>query len=327
MHTRLVAAGVHVTYLPWACVFDEKPVTWDAIVKQRKRWIRGHLEVAARLTARGEDLGLVDRFYLYSPVIIGMMLGLFAMGWLSFLFPQLIPGYAYFSPWFWFASIVIMVAALSSHGGKGWRLEARTDGPAVPDVLHVPLGRRAVRIVHAGARGLPRRPRTGSRPSAVYSRGLEWTAPRRFDWALSCSPSRLCGRPRCGKASRVPRQPAERSDSHGEPVDRRLGGRQRDGRGHRGGLGLSRERQAAAWLEDRDRGLGRTDVQHQDRQPWLLHLLGDTTGSSDDHRQQGFVADWHGHFRHAGRGRRHSQCRHGERWGRHCHRPDSRTRA
>lgn len=124
MHTRLVAAGVHVTYLPWACVFDEKPVTWSAIITQRKRWIRGHLEVAARLTARGDDLGLVDRFYLYSPVIIGMMLGLFAMGWFSLLFPSVIPGYAYFSPWFWFASIVIMVTALSTTAARAgdWRL-------------------------------------------------------------------------------------------------------------------------------------------------------------------------------------------------------------
>jgi len=124
MHTRLVAAGVHVTYLPWACVFDEKPVSWSAIIKQRKRWIRGHLEVAARLTARGDQLGLVDRFYLYSPVIIAMMLGLFAMGWISLLFPSIIPGYAYFSPWFWFASIVIMVTALSTTAARAgdWRL-------------------------------------------------------------------------------------------------------------------------------------------------------------------------------------------------------------
>ena len=112
MHTRLVMRGVAVTYLPWACVYDEKPVTWGAIIKQRKRWIRGHLEVAARLSKSGEPLGLVDRFYLYSPLIIALMLGLFAMGNLSLVAPKLIPGYAYFSPWFWFASIVLMVSAL-----------------------------------------------------------------------------------------------------------------------------------------------------------------------------------------------------------------------
>ncbi len=114
MHTRLVAAGVHVTYLPWGCVYDEKPVTWSAIVKQRKRWIRGHIEVALRLTRQNEPLGLVDRFYLYSPGIIVLMISLFAMGQLSMLFPKLIAGYAYFSPWFWFASIVVMVAALGT---------------------------------------------------------------------------------------------------------------------------------------------------------------------------------------------------------------------
>lgn len=124
MHTRLVAAGVHVTYLPWAVVYDEKPVTWDAIVKQRKRWIRGHLEVAARITKRDEPLGVVDRFYLYSPVIIAIMLGLFAMGHLSLLFPSFISGYAYFSPWFWFASIMVMVTALSTTAirGRDYRL-------------------------------------------------------------------------------------------------------------------------------------------------------------------------------------------------------------
>ncbi|MBI5230860.1 MAG: glycosyltransferase [Coriobacteriales bacterium] len=118
MHTRLVRAGVNVTYLPWAWVYDEKPVSWDAIIKQRKRWIRGHLEVAARITKGGEKMGIVDRFYLYSPAIIGLMLALFAMGYLSVLFPKLIPGYAYFSPWFWFASIVIMVTALAT---TAWR--------------------------------------------------------------------------------------------------------------------------------------------------------------------------------------------------------------
>jgi hypothetical protein len=80
--------------------------------------------VAARLTAQGEPLGLVDRFYLYSPVIIGLMLGLFFMGNLSVLFPRLIPGYAYFSPWFWFASIVVMVTALSTTAirARDWHL-------------------------------------------------------------------------------------------------------------------------------------------------------------------------------------------------------------
>lgn len=112
MHTRLVAHGYKVTYLPWASVYDEKPISWAALIKQRKRWIRGHLEIAARYTKAKETLGVVDQFYLYSPLIIALMISLFFMGNISMLFPSLISGYAYFSPWFWFASLLMMILAI-----------------------------------------------------------------------------------------------------------------------------------------------------------------------------------------------------------------------
>lgn len=114
MHTRLVAHGIHVTYLPWAWVFDEKPVSWSALVRQRKRWIRGHLEIAARRSAGRDALGIVDQFYLYSPVFVAIAMSLLAMGYLSLVFPYTIRGYSYFSPWFWLGSLGLMIAALGT---------------------------------------------------------------------------------------------------------------------------------------------------------------------------------------------------------------------
>ena len=112
MHTRLVTHDIHVTYLPWAWVYDEKPVTWDALVMQRKRWIRGHLEIAARRSKGCETLGVIDQVYLYSPLFVFLSMMLLAMGYLSLLFPSLITGYSYFSPWFWLASLGLMITAL-----------------------------------------------------------------------------------------------------------------------------------------------------------------------------------------------------------------------
>lgn len=112
MHTRLVAHGIHVTYLPWAVVYDEKPVTWGALIRQRKRWIRGHLEIAARRSRADDALGPVDQFYLYSPLFVVLSMTLFAMGYASLVFPGWIHGYAYFSPWFWLISVAVMIVAL-----------------------------------------------------------------------------------------------------------------------------------------------------------------------------------------------------------------------
>ena len=139
MHTRLVAHGIHVTYLPWAHVFDEKPVTWDALVTQRKRWIRGHLEITARRAGAREKLGWIDQFYLFSPVFVALAMSLFVMGYLSLVFPRILSGYSYFSPWFWLVSLGIMVLAVTVtvSRARSWRLLAV--GPAVPALLHVPL--------------------------------------------------------------------------------------------------------------------------------------------------------------------------------------------
>ena len=114
MHTRLVAHGVDVTYLPDACVYDEKPITWDALIRQRKRWIRGHLEIAARRSRGSDRLGWIDQFYLYSPLFVALSMSLFVMGYLSVVVPNVIRGYAYFSPWFWLASLGVMVAAIGT---------------------------------------------------------------------------------------------------------------------------------------------------------------------------------------------------------------------
>ncbi len=114
MHTRLVAHGIKVTYLPWAWVYDEKPISWDALIKQRKRWIRGHLEIAARRSSGRDALGVIDQMYLYSPLFVALAMSLLLMGYLSLLFPDVIRGYSYFSPWFWLVSLGLMISALGT---------------------------------------------------------------------------------------------------------------------------------------------------------------------------------------------------------------------
>lgn len=113
LHTRLTEAGILVRYLGRVRIMDEKPVSWGALIQQRRRWIRGHLEVAMRRARNKNKMGFIDEIYLYSPVLTWISMCMFAMGYSSILFPNLIHGYAYFSPWFWFASLVTMMCAIT----------------------------------------------------------------------------------------------------------------------------------------------------------------------------------------------------------------------
>ena len=113
LHTRLVDEGIEVKYLGAIKIYDEKPVSWAALIRQRRRWIRGHLEVAARRSRSENRMGLIDEMYLYSPVVTFLSMVMFVMGWASVFFPEVIGGFAYFSPWFWLISLLEMIVAIS----------------------------------------------------------------------------------------------------------------------------------------------------------------------------------------------------------------------
>ncbi|GAB4275808.1 MAG: hypothetical protein Kow0056_05790 [Coriobacteriia bacterium] len=133
LHMRLVSKGIKVGYLRSVSVFDEKPLSWGALIRQRKRWVRGHLIIAERrLGQRG--LGVMDQVYLFSPVFIGLSMTLLALGYVFYVAPAVLDGYAYFSPLLWFASLIITAVAVSA---AIWRAGEKHMLPLVPIYLLV----------------------------------------------------------------------------------------------------------------------------------------------------------------------------------------------
>jgi 1,2-diacylglycerol 3-beta-glucosyltransferase len=123
LHMRLVAGGIRVAYCPDLVVYDEKPEMWAALIRQRRRWVRGHVGIAiARLGESG--IGLIDQLYLASPLLIGLSAMLLALGYAFRLAPTLFDSYAYFSPWFWAASLLLTGVAVASTiiRAREWRL-------------------------------------------------------------------------------------------------------------------------------------------------------------------------------------------------------------
>jgi cellulose synthase/poly-beta-1,6-N-acetylglucosamine synthase-like glycosyltransferase len=112
LFTRLVESGHKVSYLPYTGVWDEKPVSWNALVNQRKRWVRGHLKVTAQRFGKG-GFGVLDTLYLYAPLFVPLMLALLLIGYAFLLFPGLIDGYAYFSPVVWLSGLGVTWLATS----------------------------------------------------------------------------------------------------------------------------------------------------------------------------------------------------------------------
>lgn len=113
LHMRLVEKGIRVTYMRRVSVFDEKPLTWGALVRQRKRWVRGHLIISERRLGRG-GLGFIDQIYLYSPVFVALSMSLLVLGYVFWLAPAALDGYAYFSPMLWLISLLVTATAVSA---------------------------------------------------------------------------------------------------------------------------------------------------------------------------------------------------------------------
>jgi len=65
---KLANANARIAYAKDVVAWDEKPDTWKALIKQRRRWIKGHLRVAMKNSKMLRKVKF-DVFYLWSPVI------------------------------------------------------------------------------------------------------------------------------------------------------------------------------------------------------------------------------------------------------------------
>lgn len=124
LHMRLARAGVPVEYLGGTVVHDEKPADWRALVRQRRRWVRGHLGLALS-PGSGAGLSLLDRIYLWSPAMVALSLTLLLLGYAAGLLPALVGPFAYYSPLFWLTSLGLtgtMAWAVTRSDGRDYSL-------------------------------------------------------------------------------------------------------------------------------------------------------------------------------------------------------------
>lgn len=109
---RLADAGARVVHAGDAVVYDEKPASWDALVRQRSRWIRGHFGVLSRHGWRCRTVW--DTLYLLTPLMLVLQLGLLLLGYASAAFLHRYLAYAYISPVWWLASLVVMAVVTTA---------------------------------------------------------------------------------------------------------------------------------------------------------------------------------------------------------------------
>lgn len=102
---RAVLDGIHVHWTPHTKVYDEKPITFEATIPQRTRWLQGHWSVAfdysPKLLRKALSGGQRDRLamldmliYLWQPVVI-LATGLNVILTLV----EISFGHRWFSPW------------------------------------------------------------------------------------------------------------------------------------------------------------------------------------------------------------------------------------
>ncbi len=65
IYCKIAKTNTKIYYRSDIECFDEKPVTWSAVIRQRSRWIRGHMEVAKKRFL--ERLSLADGIYMIAP--------------------------------------------------------------------------------------------------------------------------------------------------------------------------------------------------------------------------------------------------------------------
>jgi len=127
LHLRLTRSRVLVEYFGEAIVRDEKPATWGALIRQRRRWVRGHLSLALKA---GSAAGLpwMDRLYLWSPIFVALSFTLLLLGYTSAFLPHAVAPFAYYSPLFW-------VVSLSLTAVPAWSVMRRGDCALSPPAV------------------------------------------------------------------------------------------------------------------------------------------------------------------------------------------------
>jgi len=98
---KLRKAGAKIIYAKDVVAWDEKPDTWSALVRQRRRWIKGHLNVAFKNITKLRKLKL-DYYYLWLPLVNLAWLTLTAI-----FFIELSPLGKFID--FWYPSILVWV--------------------------------------------------------------------------------------------------------------------------------------------------------------------------------------------------------------------------
>lgn len=68
LFTRMVLAKQNIIYVDDLIAYDEKPDTWSALIKQRSRWIKGHLKITTTYWNRFGNI--VDYLYRLSPLSV-----------------------------------------------------------------------------------------------------------------------------------------------------------------------------------------------------------------------------------------------------------------
>ncbi len=66
LYCKLIQKGIKVIYAPDVECLDEKPPYWSALIRQRARWIRGHLRIINK--RKWQPFPLFDIIYMLSPL-------------------------------------------------------------------------------------------------------------------------------------------------------------------------------------------------------------------------------------------------------------------
>ena len=90
---RLFRNGYKIAYAPLSIVYDEKPPTLEMVVKQRSRWIKGHIDLLKHRTAEPKDImGII---YWLSPIFMMCGLASFAIAAFAVMHFYLLGHYPY----------------------------------------------------------------------------------------------------------------------------------------------------------------------------------------------------------------------------------------
>lgn len=102
----LLKNGYKVTYADNLVARFQAVLSWDALMKQRSRWIRGHLEITAKTFIR-KPTTLFDTLFKISPIYNALIFMLFCLFYAYIFFIHTEVTYFYFPNWMWICGIIL----------------------------------------------------------------------------------------------------------------------------------------------------------------------------------------------------------------------------